>query len=136
MERRPGPCARLSRQRRHHRRRHRYHGGSQTTYDNRTALDTWTIEQTVAHAGGNAALRDRIRGQAAALCALAGGAALSDAELSTLVPVRLLSHDTLLADRPMPLRDIVTGLAEAELPGHTKQLLALLSDQAVAEATR
>ena len=110
--------------------------GAKTTYDNRIALDTWTIEQTVAHAGGNAALRDRIRGQAAALCALAGGAALSDAELSTLVPVRLLSHDTLLADRPMPLRDIVTGLAEAELPGHTKQLLALLSDQAVAEATR
>jgi hypothetical protein len=36
----------------------------------------------------------------------------------------------------MPLRDIVTGLAEAELPGHTKQLLALLSDQAAAEATR
>ncbi|MER7191414.1 hypothetical protein [Streptomyces flaveolus] len=101
--------------------------GAKTTYDNRIALDAWTIKQTIAHAGGNAALRDRIRSQAAALCALAGGAALSDAELSTLVPARLLSHDTLLVDRPMPLRDIVTGLAEAELPGHTKQLLALLS---------
>jgi hypothetical protein len=26
----------------------------------------------------------------------------------------------------MPLRDLIGGLAEAELPGHTKQLLALL----------
>lgn len=107
-----------------------------TTYDNRTALDAWTIRQTIEHAGGNAGLRDRISGQAAALCALAGGTALSDTELGTLVPVRLLSNDTLLVDQPMPLRDIVTGLAEAELPGHTKQLLALLPDQAVTEAMR
>jgi hypothetical protein len=106
--------------------------GTNTTYDNRIALDAWTIEQTITHAGGNAGLRDRISGQAAALCALAGGAALSDAELSTLAPARLLSNDTLLVDQPMSLRDIVTGLAEAELPGHTKQLLALLPDRAVA----
>ncbi|MFD8566648.1 hypothetical protein [Streptomyces sp. NPDC059639] len=110
--------------------------GANTTYDNRIALDAWTIEHTIAHAGGNAGLRDRISSQAAALCALAGGAALSDAELGTPVPARLLSHDTLLVDRPMPLHDIVTGLAEAELPGHTKQLLALFPDRAVAEATR
>ena len=110
--------------------------GANTTYDNRIALDAWTIEQTIAHAGGNAGLRDRIRSQAAALCALARGAALSDPELGTLVPARLLSNDTLLVDQPMPLRDIVTGLAEAELPGHTKQLLALLSDQALAKATQ
>lgn len=110
--------------------------GAHTTYDNRIALDTWTIELTIAHAGGNTGLRDRISGQAAALCALAGGASLSDAELSTLAPARLLSNDTLLVDQPMPLRDIVTGLAEAELPGHTKQLIALLPDRAVAEAAR
>lgn len=110
--------------------------GANTTYDNRVALDAWTIEHTIAHAGGNAGLRDRISGQAAALCAFAGGAALSDAELGTLVPTRLLSNDTLLVDQPMPLGDIVTGLAEAELPGHTKQLLALLPDRAMAEATR
>jgi hypothetical protein len=106
--------------------------GTNTTYDNRIALDAWTIEQTITHAGGNAGLRDRISGQAAALCALAGGAVLSDAELSTLAPARLLSNDTLLVDQPMSVRDIVTGLAEAELPGHTKQLLALLPDRAVA----
>jgi hypothetical protein len=106
--------------------------GTNTTYDNRIALDTWTIGRTVAHAGGNAGLRDRVSGQAAALCALTAGAALSDAELSTLVPVRLLSHDALLVDQPMPLRDIVTGLARTELPGHTRQLLALLPDRAEA----
>ncbi|WP_236042028.1 hypothetical protein [Streptomyces sp. Y2F8-2] len=110
--------------------------GVNTTYDTRIALDAWTIEQTIAHAGGNSGLRDRISGQAAVLCALAGGAAFSDAELATLVPARLLSNETLLVDQPMSLRDIVTGLAEAELPGHTKQLLALLHDRAVAEATR
>jgi len=42
------------------------------------------------------------------------------------VPTRLVSHDTLLLDQPVPLRDILTGLAEQELPGHTQQLLALL----------
>ena len=53
---------------------------------------------------------------------------LSEAELDTLVPTLLLSNGTVLVDQPMPLRDLVTGLAEAELPGHTKQLLALLPD--------
>lgn len=110
--------------------------GANTTYDNRIALDAWSIQQAIAHAGGNAGLRDRIRGQAAALCALAGDTVLSDAEINTLVPARLLSNDTLMVDQPMPLRDIVTGLAEAELPGHTKQLLALLPDRAMAKATR
>ena len=101
--------------------------GAITTYDNRIALDTWTIERLIALTGGNAGLRDRIRLQADALCAL-GGPMLSHDELDTLVPTRLLSHDTLLVDQPMPLRDLITGLAEVELPGHTKQLLALLPD--------
>ncbi|MGW0425164.1 hypothetical protein [Streptomyces sp. NPDC003015] len=110
--------------------------GTHTTYDNRIALDAWTIEQTIAHAGGNAGLRHRISSQAAALCALTAATALSDAELSTLAPTRLLSHDTLLVDQPIPLRDIVTGLAQTELPGHTEQLLALLPDRSAAETTR
>jgi hypothetical protein len=42
------------------------------------------------------------------------------------VPTLLLSNDTLLVNQPMPLRELITGLAEVELPGHTKQLLALL----------
>jgi hypothetical protein len=108
--------------------------GVNTTYDNRIALDTWTIDRVIALAGGNAGLRERIRGQGEALCAL-GGPALSEAELDTLVPTLLISKDILLADQPMPLRDIITGLAEVELPGHTKQLLALLPDAAAAEVT-
>lgn len=108
--------------------------GANTTYDNRIAHDTWTIERVIAHAGGNAGLRDRIRLQADALCAL-GGPMLSEAELDTPVPTLLLSNDTLLVDQPMPLRDLITGLAETELPGHTQQLLALLPEGARAEAT-
>ncbi|MGW3099598.1 hypothetical protein ACWDCC_39830 [Streptomyces sp. NPDC001102] len=108
--------------------------GTTATYDNRIALDTWTIERVITLAGGSAGLRDRIRLQGDALCAL-GGPMLSEAELDTLVPTLLLSNDTLLVDQPMPLRDLITGLAEVELPGHTKQLLALLPDAAGAEAT-
>jgi len=108
--------------------------GANTTYDNRIALDIWTIERVIAIAGGNAGLRDRIRLQGDALCAL-GGPALSDAELDTLVPTLLLSNDTVMVDEPMPLRDLITGLAEVELPGHRDQLLALLSQRAQAEAT-
>jgi hypothetical protein len=98
--------------------------GSNTTYDNRTALDTWTIGRVISLAGGNAGLRERIRCQGDALCAL--GPALSEAELDTLVPALLLSNGKVLVDQPLQLRDIISGLAEVELPGHTKQLLALL----------
>jgi hypothetical protein len=99
--------------------------GANTTYDNRTALDTWTIDRVIALTGGTAGLRDRVRRQAAALCAL-GGPALSETELDTPVPTLLLSNGTVLVDQSVPLRDLVTGLADVELPNHTKQLLALL----------
>ena len=98
--------------------------GSNTTYDNRTAQDTWTIERVISLAGSSAGLRERIRHQGDALCAL--GPALSEAELDTLVPALLLSNGKVLVDQPLQLRDIISGLAEVELPGHTKQLLALL----------
>ena len=103
--------------------------GANTTYDNRTALDSWTLERVIALAGGNAGLRERIRLQAEALCEL-GGPALSEAELDTLVPTLLLSNGKVLVDQPIQLRNIITGLAEVELPGHTRQLLALLPDSA------
>ncbi|TPQ17046.1 hypothetical protein [Streptomyces sporangiiformans] len=99
--------------------------GANTTYDNRMALDTWTIGRVIARAGGKAGLRDRVRLQGDALCGL-GGPMLSEAELDTPVPTLLLSHGTVLVDQPVPLRDLITGLAQVELPGHTKQLLALL----------
>jgi hypothetical protein len=103
--------------------------GANTTYDNRLAQDAWTIDRLIALAGGNAGLHERIRLQADALCAF-GGPALSEAELDTPVPALLLSHGKVLVDQPVALRDILTGLAEGELPGHTNQLLALLPDRA------
>ncbi|TLS40660.1 hypothetical protein FE633_40270 [Streptomyces montanus] len=107
--------------------------GANATYDNRMALDTWTIDRIIARAGGNAGLRDRIRLQGDALCGLAGPM-LSEAELDAPVPTLLLSNDTVLVDQLVPLRDLITGLAQVELPGHTKQLLALLPEGGGAEA--
>ncbi|MEK0098783.1 hypothetical protein WDA79_09790 [Streptomyces sp. A475] len=104
--------------------------GTPTTYDTRAAHDTWTIEHVIGLAGGNAGLRERVRLQADALCAL-GGPMLSETELDTLVPALLLSHDKVLVNQPLPLRDLITGLADVELPGHTRQLLALLPQPAV-----
>ena len=103
--------------------------GTSATYDNRIALDTWTIERLVARAGGHAGLRDRVRCQGDCLCAL-GGPALSEAELGTLVPTLLLSHGTVLVDQLVPLRELITGLADVELPTHARQLLSLLPDPA------
>jgi len=103
--------------------------GANATYDNRIAHDTWAIERLISRAGGSAGLRDRVRGQADSLCAL-GGLALSQAELDTPVPTLLLSRDTVLVDQLVPLRDLITGLADVELPGHTKQILSLLPDGA------
>jgi hypothetical protein len=108
--------------------------GTNTLYDNRLALDTWTIERLIARAGGNAGLRDRIRLQGDSLCAL-GGPALSEAELDTLVPTLLLSDDTVLVDQLVPLRELITGLAEVELPTHAEQLLSLLPADAGAGTT-
>ena len=105
--------------------------GTNTTYDNRIALDTWTINHVIELAGGNAGLRERIRQQADVLCELADPV-LSETELDTPIPTRLLSNDTVLVDQLVPLRDLITGLADAELPGHAQQLLALLSNRAEA----
>ncbi len=98
--------------------------GAGATYDNRLSHEDWTTSRVRAHAGGNAGLQDRIRRQGEALCAV--GTALSDAELDTAVPTLLLSDGEVLVDQPVPLRAILTGLAEDHLPRHTTQLLALL----------
>ena len=98
--------------------------GAVTTYDNRLAQDPWTIARVVALAGGSAGLRERVRAQGEALCALTGPT-LTEAELDATVPTLLLSNGTALVDRPLRLHDILTGLAEVELPGHTRQLLAV-----------
>lgn len=98
--------------------------GAGATYDNRLSLEDWTLDRVIVRAGGNAGLQERIRCQGEALYAL--GTALSDAELDTEIPTLLLSDDEVLVDQSLPLRAILTGLAEDHLPKHTAQLLALL----------
>jgi hypothetical protein len=97
--------------------------GAHATYDNRIAHDPWTLDRVAGLAGGPAGLRERVRrhGEALELAVRPLGAA----ELATPVPTRLLSHGQVLVDQALPLADIVTGLADVELPGHTQQLLAL-----------
>ena len=102
--------------------------GAITTYDNRLALDTWTIDRVSALAGGNEGLRERIQLHADALCALVSG--LSETELDSLIPTLLLSNDALLVQDQLPLRDLLDGLATNELPGHADQLRRLVSGQA------
>jgi hypothetical protein len=94
--------------------------GAISTYDNRASQDPWTLDRVIALAGGEAALRERIRAQGEALCALV--AVLSEAELAAKVPTLLLSDGVCLVDQPLSLRDILAGLVDVELPGHTKQL--------------
>jgi hypothetical protein len=102
--------------------------GANTTFDNRLALDPWTIERVIANTGGNAGLRNRVRVLADSLCAL-DGSALGEAELDTPVPTLLLSNGAVMVDGLVPLRDLVAGLAEVELPNHTAQLLALRAER-------
>jgi hypothetical protein len=94
--------------------------GALSTYDNRPSQDPWTLDRLITRAGGEAVLRERIRAQGEALCALA--AVLSEAELTAEVPALLLSNGRCLVDQPLSLGDILSGLADVELPGHTKQL--------------
>ncbi len=99
--------------------------GMNTVFDNRVALDDWTIDHVITVTGDAADLTHRIRCLGEALCAVAGNV-LSDTELETPVPSLLLSNDQLLVNEPTTVRDLVGGLADNELPGHTAQLLALL----------
>ena len=68
--------------------------GANTTYDNRMALDPWTIDRVISLAGGSAGLQVRIAAQGEALSAL--GAILSETELDTPLPTLLLSNGEVL----------------------------------------
>ncbi|GAA3290155.1 hypothetical protein Dvina_26895 [Dactylosporangium vinaceum] len=92
--------------------------GAIGTYDNRLAQDPWTLDRVARLAGDG--LRERIRAQGEALCLLAGQ--LSEEELALAVPSLLLSNGECVVDAPLTVRDILAGLAAAELPGHTAQL--------------
>jgi hypothetical protein len=127
MERGANLGARRHRHCRYHRGRRAVASGTNATYDNRIAQDNWTIAGVISLAGDNAGLRNRIRGHGDALCAL-GGSVLTQTEWDRPVPTLLVSNDTVLVDQPLPLSEIIAGLAAVELPGHTRQLLALLPD--------
>lgn len=103
--------------------------GLNATYDNRTALDTWSIQNTIVLAQGRPGLQERIAEQARVLCAL-DWPVVSATELTAKIPARLLSNDALVVDQVLTLEDIITGLAAAEIPGHTQQILALVLDAA------
>ncbi|MBU2662665.1 hypothetical protein KOI35_04020 [Actinoplanes bogorensis] len=92
--------------------------GFPATYDMRAAHDPWTL----ARVNSRTSLA-RLRDQGQALCALSSS--LSPSELDTLIPALLISNGEILVDQPLPLRDLLTGLADVELPGHRAQLLAL-----------
>lgn len=94
--------------------------GANSTYDNRLSHDPWTLDRVIALAKGETGLRERVRAQGTALCALAE--VLTEPELARQIPTLLLSNDTCQVDQPLLLADILAGLAEVELPGHTKQL--------------
>ncbi|GAA0923896.1 hypothetical protein GCM10009554_02290 [Kribbella koreensis] len=99
--------------------------GTVPAYDNRIAHDPWTLEHVIAVTGGIAGLQDRVRRQGQALCTFYDDG-LSGDELDTMVPTLLVSHDKIQVNQPLPLRALLDGLVDSELPGHTRQLLALL----------
>ncbi len=103
--------------------------GEHATYDNRIALDTWTIDRVADQAGGYTGLVERLRCQAEILCGF-GGSALTEAELNSPVPLLGLNGGALLTDAVLRMRDLFTGLAEIEIPNHTRQLLDLLTQPA------
>jgi hypothetical protein len=105
--------------------------GAEASYDNGTSLDIATLARI---AGDGAGLRDRIRHQGDALCAL--GETLSETELATLVPTRLMSAGVVQVDQPVPLEALIMGLADDHLPRHTTQLLALSPQDAPVAAAR
>ena len=65
----------------------------------------------------------RVRAQGHALCEVVEH--LSGDELNQPIPTLLRSADALLVDRPLSLRELLTGIAEDHLPRHAQQLLAL-----------
>jgi len=104
--------------------------GGHATYDNRLSLDLWNLARISERAGDQARLRQRIGVQGEALCALAEQ--LSEDELTQPIPTLLMSGGTLVVDQPVPLGDLIAGLAADHLPRHARQLLALLPQDAPA----
>ena len=97
--------------------------GARCTFDNRVSLDSWNIERIIAEHSGRAGLLARVRSQAAVLCDIADQ--LDGAVTTVAVPTFLMSDGELLVDGPIPLGNLIDGLAGNHVPVHTRQLLDL-----------
>ncbi|GAB2869038.1 hypothetical protein [Lentzea nigeriaca] len=97
--------------------------GARPTFDNRICLDRWNLDRIIAEHPGRTALIARVRDQAAILCDIADR--LTEQAAAVLVPSFLMSNDELLLDQPVPLADLVNGLASNHVPAHTRQLADL-----------
>ncbi|SNR57251.1 hypothetical protein SAMN06265360_110144 [Haloechinothrix alba] len=97
--------------------------GARPAFDNRISLDTWNLDRIIAEHSGRVELIDHVRSQATVLCDIADQ--LNDTAAAVLVPSFLLSNDALVLDQPIPLADLIDGLAENHVPAHTRQLLDL-----------
>jgi hypothetical protein len=97
--------------------------GSRPTFDNRICLDGWNLDRIIAEHSGRAELIAHVRSQAAVLCDVADQ--LNEKAASVLVPSFLMSGDEVVLDQPVSLADLVNGLAESHVPGHTRQLVDL-----------
>ncbi|WP_329790311.1 hypothetical protein V1227_40355 [Lentzea sp. DG1S-22] len=97
--------------------------GARPAFDNRICLDGGNLDRIIGAHPGRAGLIDGVRRQAAVLCDVAGR--LDGASGAVLVPTLLMSGDEVLVDQPVPLADLVHGLAANHVPGHTRQLADL-----------
>ena len=97
--------------------------GSRPTFDNRPCLDSWNLDRIIGEHSGRAGLIAQVHRQAAVLCDIADQ--LTEKSAAVLVPSFLMSGDELVLDQPVSLADLVKGLAESHVPGHTQQLLDL-----------
>lgn len=97
--------------------------GSRPSYDNRIAHDRSNLDRIIAEHPGRAALIDRLRHQADALCDFANQ--LTEDAAAIRVPTILVSNDSVVVDEPIPLAGLIEGLAVNHVPEHTEQLAAL-----------
>jgi hypothetical protein len=107
--------------------------GAEATYDNRVSLDTAILDRVAAITHDSDGLRDRIRRQGVALCAVSE--MLSEVELDTPVSTLFESAGVVQFDQPIPMKALIMGIAEDHLPRHTAQLLALLAHATPAAVT-
>lgn len=93
-------------------------------FDNRSSMDAANLARIARAAGDLAGLAVRVRAQGEVVCALAEQ--LTEDELATTVPTVLVDGEETLVEGPVPVGDLLRGLADDHLPRHTTQLVALL----------